>query len=100
MNLNFILKKPILTEKSLKEASLSRFTFIVEKNATKFQIQQAVAQAYGVDVIKIRTTTVSSKSHRVGKKRLVKYSAPTKKAIVELKKGQKIDIFEIHSDTK
>jgi len=100
MNLNFVLTKAIITEKSLIEASLGRFSFLVVKTATKGQIREAVEHTFGVNVVAIRTTAISPKTYRTGKKRQPKIGPAAKKAIVELKKGQKIDLFDIKSEGK
>lgn len=95
MNVASILKRPIITEKSVKDASQGVFTFEVSRSANKNQVKAAVETAYGVDVITVRTTMLAGKSYRVGKRRTEKVGLPTKKARIQLKAGQKIDLFEL-----
>lgn len=95
MSLTHILKRPIITEKSLRDASREVFTFHVTKSATKNQIKQAVERFYSVNVVKVRTTLSRGKSYRVGKTRRTRLKPPVKRARVQLKKGQKIDLFDI-----
>ncbi len=90
-----ILIKPILTEKSMQDAARSRFTFSVAIEANKAQVAQAVAAAFGVKVVNVKTMTVKGKTKRAGKLRLEVAASSWKKAIVELAKGQKIDLFDI-----
>lgn len=92
MDAIYIIKKPLLTEKStfgMNEAS--QYTFLVDRRATKTQIKDAVEELYGVKVIGINT------QNRKGKVRRMKYGwvkeAPNKKATVRLKEGQTIDLF-------
>lgn len=89
------LKKPIITEKSAKETSSSKFVFKVDKKATKNQIKQAVENAFGVTVINVNTLVLPGKTRRTGKKRLVSTSPRWKKAIVALKSGDKIKVFDL-----
>lgn len=91
----YVIKKPVVTEKSIDLArSANVYTFAVNRTATKDQIKAAVEKLYGVDVLSVNTVT----SHRVlkatGQKRLRTVIAPTKKALVTVKQGQTIDLFD------
>jgi large subunit ribosomal protein L23 len=94
MTLTYILKRPIITEKSMSNVIKNRYTFEVDVNATKGQIKKAVQQAFGVEVVSIKTIKIAGKRRRVGRLRREVKKPDKKKAIVELVKGQKIDIFE------
>lgn len=91
----YIIKKPVVTEKSIDLArSGNVYTFEVDRTATKDQIKDSVEKLYGVDVMSINTVT-SHRTHKAtGRKRLKTVIAPTKKALVTLKKGQTIDLFD------
>lgn len=94
MNTKLILH-PVVTEKSLQLAGTeNKYTFVVDRNAHKHQIREAIESMYDVEVLAVNTI----KGHRIGKttgrKRMRTIKAPVKKAVVELKKGQKIDLFE------
>ena len=84
---------PVLTEKSLKEAGRGNYTFWVDKNMTKHQINKLVNDVFGVKVLKVRTMNVAGeiKKTAMGRKRIVK---SRKKAIVTLGEKEKIDLFE------
>ncbi len=89
-----MILKPIVTEKSMKLASLGRYTFEVEKDDTKKTIAKLITDKYKVDVIGVSTINVKGKmkSQKAVRKN---YQKPSyKKAIVSLKKGQKLAIFE------
>jgi len=88
-----ILKKPLLTEKSLVERDEhNRYGFIVAKNASKGEIKTAVENIFNVTVVKINTISVTGKTHRMG--RFEGKRPDYKKAFVTLKEGDKIDVVE------
>ncbi len=88
-----IIKKPIITEKSeLLRRNFNRYTFEVDKAANKVEIREAVEKIFNVKVLDVNTTIVKPKMKRHGIK--VYYTAPRKKAIVELKEGDSIKYFE------
>lgn len=88
-----IIKKPIITEKSeLLRRNFNRYTFEVDKAANKVEIREAVEKIFNVKVLDVNTTIVKAKMKRHGIK--VYYTAPRKKAIVELKEGDSIKYFE------
>lgn len=95
---SFIIKRPVITEKSITLAQVeNKYTFEVDRLANKDQVKDAIQSLYGVDVTAVNTV----RGHRIlkatGRKRMKTLVAPTKKAIVELKKGQTIDLFEFGS---
>ncbi len=89
-----VLKKPVVTEKASQEAVWGRYLFEVDRQATKKDIAQAVEEAFGVKVKKVRTTMVRGKTKRSGRYRRPVKQADWKKAIVELVEGEKIDLLE------
>lgn len=94
----FTLKRPVLTEKSLLHAQRDgAYTFYVDPSATKNQVKEAVETAYGVHVTTVRTTALAGKRKRTGKRRVIKRTQDRKKAIVVLRKGEKIEAFELQS---
>jgi len=97
MRLRDIIKKPILTEKTLKDASsLNVYTFQVDTQASKTQIKSAVEEQFGVSVLSIKTITTQGKTKRKGSmRRNTVQSGPKKKALLKLKEGDKIELFEI-----
>ena len=79
-----ILKRPIITEKSMEVATtLNQYTFEVAKNATKIEIAQAVEAAFaGRKVTKVRTVYMPSHAKRMGYS--VGRTQSSKKAIVTI----------------
>jgi large subunit ribosomal protein L23 len=91
-----ILIKPIVTEKftNLSE-KLNRYGFLVDKKANKLQIKKAVEELYSVSVAEVNTMHYGGKSKsRFTKSGVLKgKTASTKKAIITLKEGEKIDFY-------
>lgn len=90
-----ILIKPLITEKAMREAAMGRYTFAVLKSANKPQIGSAVKEAFKVDPTRVSTVTMPGKTRRSGKTRLESTEEKWKKAIITLKPGQKIDLFDV-----
>lgn len=89
-----ILIKPLITEKATGALGENKYSFIVNRKATKTQIRNEVEKTFGVHVIHIQTVTTAGKKRRLGFSRKYKRTLPQKKAIVQLKKEEKINIFE------
>jgi len=88
-----ILKRPVVTERSMDDTADKKYTFIVDKTANKDEIKAAVEQAFGVTVIKVNTVNYDGKLKRQG--RYEGYTAAYKKAIVKLSADSKtIEFFE------
>lgn len=89
-----LLREPIITENSMKLVeTANRYTFKVPKTANKVEIKKAVEAVFDVEVIKVHTINVSKKAKKVG--RYAGFKAGYKKAIVQLKDGQKIPAFAV-----
>jgi large subunit ribosomal protein L23 len=88
-----VVKKPLFTEKgsSLKEAE-NKILVEVGKDANKFEIKEAIEDIFKVKVEKVATIKVHGKWKRYGKS-LGKRS-DRKKALITLKKGEKLDFIE------
>lgn len=98
MNPVMILRKPITTEKSLSgkgEHDAKRYTFEVDRRATKFQIKQVVEDQFGVTVTKMNTSVRKGKTRRQARSRTRIRTAPTKFAMITLKPGEKIEALEV-----
>ena len=86
--------RPIISEKSLREAAFKKYTFEVNPQANKTEIKGAVERLFGVKVISVKTSIVPGKKYRMGKKRQWGQKSDRKKAIVAVKPDQKIELFE------
>lgn len=87
-----VLQRPIITEKSTALQERGKYTFEVAGGANKHQVKQAVEQAFKVEVIKVNMVTVHPKWRGPGRRRGL--TSASKKAVVTLKPGQKIEFFE------
>ncbi|HEX9664229.1 MAG TPA: 50S ribosomal protein L23 [Patescibacteria group bacterium] len=87
-----VLIKPVMTEKSTFLGEQSKYVFEVSQRANKIMVKQAIKAVYGVDPVKVNITKVKGKQIRVGRR--TGKRKDWKKAVVNLKKGQKIEVFE------
>jgi len=88
----YIVRKPVLTEKSTEAMNEhGRYTFEVDRRATKTDIRDAVESIYGVKVDRVQTKL------RKGKLRRLRYGyvheKSKKQAVVRLAEGQSIELF-------
>jgi large subunit ribosomal protein L23 len=87
-----VLRRPIVSEKSIILQGRSKYTFAVASGASKHQIKEAVETAFKVDVLGVNVITVQGSTRKIGRRRIV--TSPWKKAVVTVKAGQKIEFFE------
>ena len=89
---NQVLLAPVVSEKSYSLITDRKYTFKVHEDAHKTQVRQAVEELFDVHVERVNIVQVRSKPKRRG---LVKGRKPGwKKAIVQIKPGESIEIFE------
>jgi large subunit ribosomal protein L23 len=86
-----ILKSPHITEKAANLAEQNKYVFQVFPKTTKEEVRKAVEELYGVEVTKVRVINIPRKPKKMGRK--IGYQQGVRKAIVEIKKGQKIEIL-------
>lgn len=92
MNAADIIKRPIVTEKSMQLVeNQNKYTFEVDKRANKIQIKKAVEELFDVKVLKVNVINTTPKPKRVGQYR--GYKTELTKAVVTLDKENKIEIF-------
>jgi len=92
MHLYEVLRHPSITEKDTMLQAQGKYAFAVAKESNKQQIKQAVETAFKVKVTAVNVMTVPGKRRRVGRRMVLTPS--WKKAIVTLKPGEKIELFE------
>jgi large subunit ribosomal protein L23 len=89
---NQVLIAPVVSEKSYSLITDRKYTFRVHEDAHKTQIRQAVEELFDVQVQSVNVVKVQSKPKRRG---LARGRRPGwKKAIVQLREGHEIEIFE------
>lgn len=84
---------PIFTEKSIAEAKKGKYSFWVSPSLNKYQIREVIAQAFDVHPVLVQTINQKGSTRRTMYGKIVT-KKPVKKAMVTLRKGEKIDIFE------
>ena len=82
----------MVTEKTTNQAVYGKYSFKVAKNANKIEVKKAVEKAFDVEVDSVNIAVIKGKSKRRGNK--VSKNPDWKKAIVSLKPGNEINIFE------
>ncbi|MCP9953012.1 MULTISPECIES: 50S ribosomal protein L23 [Actinomadura] len=86
-----VIIAPVVSEKSYGLLDENKYTFIVRPDANKTQIKQAVESVFGVKVTNVNTL------NRPGKRKRTRFGygkrKDTKRAIVSLAEGERIDIF-------
>ncbi len=88
-----IIIKPIITEASMDRLADKKYTFKVQKNATKPEIAKAVETMFGVKVACVKTINMKKKPKRLGVH--FGYTSNWKKAIVQLTADSKtIEFFD------
>ena len=92
MHAGQIVLAPIVSEKSYHGSVNGIYTFRVHNDAHKTQIRQAVEELFEVNVLRVNVLKVQPKPKRRGQTRGTKPG--WKKAIVQLKPGQTIEVFE------
>ncbi len=93
-DLRDVLIRPVVSEKSYALLDGNVYTFVVHPNATKPEIRQAVESAFGVKVRKVNTLNRRGKRKRNRRSFTFGRRSDTKRAIVTLVEGDKIDLFE------
>ena len=87
-----VIVRPVISEKAYALIAAGKYTFRVDDRAHKFEIKDAVEQAFGVEVVKVRTSKVRAKPKRRGLH--AGKSRSWKKAVVELAPGETFELFE------
>ena len=88
---NEVLLSPVVSEKSYSLIEDRKYSFRVHKDAHKTQVRQAVEELFGVKVLRVNVSKVQAKPKRRGFHRGTRPG--WKKAIVQLKPGDSIEIF-------
>jgi large subunit ribosomal protein L23 len=87
-----VLVSPLVTEKAANLGSLNKYAFVVSTSANKIEVAKAVQSVYGVKVETVNI--ISMKGKRVTRGRIKGQRKDWKKALVTLKKGDSIQLYE------
>jgi len=86
-----IVKKPHISEKATNLGQINQYVFKVFSKARKSEIKKAIERIYRVDVLTVNIIAIPAKKRRLG--RTMGFKQGYKKAVVKIKKGQKIEII-------
>jgi large subunit ribosomal protein L23 len=89
-----VLIRPVISEKSYALMDQGAYVFVVDPRATKVEVRHAVENLFGVRVSKVNTMNRKGKTTRNRRTNTAGHRASTKRAIVTLHAGDKIDLFE------
>ena len=91
-----IILRPVISEKSMDQSNVNKYTFAVADEANKMQIKAAVEELFKVTVtsVNVLTTKRKEKSRNRRRGRQVGYTSPWKKAVVTIQAGDSIEFFE------
>ncbi|MCX6012685.1 MAG: 50S ribosomal protein L23 [Chloroflexi bacterium] len=92
INIYEILRRPLITEKNTTLLEQNKYIFEVAPRANKPQVKEAIEKSFKVSVVSVNIMNVAGKMHRFGKGKGV--SPEWKKAVITLKQGDKIQLFE------
>lgn len=95
-----IIIRPVISEKSVADSHMGKYTFIISIHATKTQVKYAVAKLFNVGVIGVTTTMIKGTKVRARREKRKIMDSTYKKARVQLKKGEKISLFDEPAETK
>ena len=89
-----VLIRPVVSEKSTTLMDANTYVFVVDPRATKIDVRNAVEQAFNVKVTNVNTLNRKGKSTRNRRTGVVGQRPGSKRAIVTLRQGDSINLFE------
>ena len=92
MNINRVLVKPTITEKSTILQESGKYTFQIAPRANKVEVKEAVEKSFDVTVLDVNITKLHGKRKRYGPR--VSKQPDIKKAVITLKSGDRINLIE------
>ncbi len=87
-----IIFKPVVTEKTMDLLADGKYTFYVDRRSNKTEIKNAIEKIFNVKVDSVHTMIIKGKPKRLG--RYQGRTSDRKKAVVSLKRGHKIKLFD------
>ncbi len=89
-----VLIRPVISEKTYASMEVGTYVFVVDPKATKVDVRHAVEQAFNVTVTNVNTLNRKGKNTRNRRTGVRGHKPGTKRAIVTLKQGDTINLFE------
>ena len=94
MDAHDVIKQPVVSEKSYALLDTNAYTFEVHRDANKIEVRQAVEELFGVKVVKVNTLNRKGKRKRNRRSGTYGSRPASKRAVVTLVDGDRIDLFE------
>ena len=94
MNAYDIIRRPVITEQSMEAVADKKYVFMVDVNANKTQIKEAVELAFGVKVAKVNTSRMQGKAKRTGAYPVGKRPEFKKAIVTRTADSKTIEFFE------
>ncbi|MCB9811415.1 50S ribosomal protein L23 [Candidatus Nomurabacteria bacterium] len=91
-NLESVIQKPRLTEKAVQKGEQNVYTFVVRRDATKYDVRDAVKALFGVTPVKVNIVNKAPRSYQSRSKGRTVSEKGLKKAYVYLKDGDSINL--------
>lgn len=89
-----VIIQPVISEKAYGLIDDNTYTFVVHPDANKIQIRRAVEEIWGVRVVAVNTVNRKGKRKRMPRERRFGKRSDSKRAVVRLAEGDKIELFE------
>ncbi len=93
-----IIKRPLVTEKAIAAQSIGKYYFVVDKKANKNQVATEFKSLFGITPLKVNLFIIKGKVKTNWKTRSPIIHSDRKKAIVTIKKDQKIDLLTLKNE--
>ncbi|MBW3643321.1 MAG: 50S ribosomal protein L23 [Actinobacteria bacterium] len=94
MDARDVILRPVVSEKSYALLDENAYTFQIHREANKIEVRQAIEQLFGVRVLKVTTLNRKGKRTRNRRTGATGKRPDTKRAVVTLAEGDRIDLFE------
>lgn len=100
MYVDQVIIRPIVTEKSTLQQKGGKYSFAVNKKATKIDVKKAIKQLYGVDVLKVNIISTPGKERLAGRGRIITKRKEQKKVMIIIESKQSLDIHKLVGSKK
>ena len=93
-----LIKRPLVTEKSIANQNVGKYSFVIDKRATKFQLASEFEKLFAIKPLAVNIFNTKGKVKSNWKTRKPIFKSDLKKAIITVKKDQKIDLLTLKNE--
>lgn len=94
-----VILKPLISEKSMGLTKGNFYSFLVDRDADKNMIRKVVEEKFDVNVLQVKTINIKGKIKQQRTRKGHFQTSSFRKAVIQLKKGQKIALFESETES-